>query len=94
MKPQKPAKAKVRSTRVSSSSGARDSMLRGLKLDTRTIALAIVLVGGIFTLAPQAQVLVEQQQVLADLRAQVAASEQAVTDSCSGARPPLLCDAR
>jgi cell division protein FtsB len=80
MKPQKPAKAKVRSTRMSSSSGARDSMLRGLKLDTRTIALAIVLVGGIFTLAPQAQILVEQQQVLADLRAQVAASEQAVTE--------------
>ena len=80
MKPQRPAKAKVRSTRVPSSSGARDSMLRGLKLDTRTIALAIVLVGGIFTLAPQAQILVEQQQVLADLRAQVAASEQAVSE--------------
>ena len=80
MKPQKPVQAKVRSTRMSSSSGARDSMLRGLKLDTRTIALAIVLVGGIFTLAPQAQVLVEQQQILADLRAQVAASEQAVTE--------------
>jgi cell division protein FtsB len=80
MKPQKPAKAKVRSTRRPSSSGTRESMLRGLKLDTRTIALAAVLVGAIFTLAPQAQILIEQQQVLADLRAQVAASEQAVTD--------------
>jgi cell division protein FtsB len=41
----------------------------------RTITLATVLVLGIFTLAPQAQVLIEQQQQLADIRAQVAQSE-------------------
>lgn len=80
MKPQRPAKGSVRSTRMPSASGSREAMLRGLRLDTRTIALAVVLVGGILTLAPQAQVLIEQQQTLADLRAQVAASEKAVAE--------------
>jgi hypothetical protein len=42
--------------------------------------LALVVVFGIVTLAPQAQVLITQQQALADMRAQVARAEQAVKD--------------
>lgn len=79
MKPQRPTRGVKRSTRMPSSS-SRDALMRGLRLDTRTIALAVVLVFGILSLAPQAQVLIEQQQTLADLRAQVAASEKAVAD--------------
>ncbi len=74
MKPLKPAKARVKSTRMPSASAPRE-MKRGIGLDVRTITLATVLVLGIFTLAPKAQVLIEQQQQLADIRAQVAASE-------------------
>ena len=74
MKPLKPAKARVKSTRMPSASAPRE-MKRGIGLDVRTITLATVLVLGIFTLAPQAQVLIEQQQQLADIRSQVAASE-------------------
>lgn len=80
MKATRPARAKVRKSRVSSASEPRDNMLRGLKLDTRTITLSIVLVIGISTLAPQLQVLIEQQTTIADVKAQVAAKEKAVAE--------------
>ncbi|MEY4296402.1 MAG: hypothetical protein RL016_248 [Actinomycetota bacterium] len=80
MKATRPTKAKVRRSRVSSASEPRDNMLRGLKLDTRTITLSIILVFGIATLAPQIQVFIEQQQTIADVRAQVTAKEQAVAE--------------
>jgi len=74
MRAQKPTRARVKPTRMPSAAAPRE-MKRGIGLDVRTITLATVLVLAILTLAPQAQVLIEQQQQLADIRAQVAESE-------------------
>lgn len=80
MKATRPTRARKRETRVPSASSSRENMLRGLRLDTRTLTLSVVIVFGIMTLAPQVGVYIEQQQTIADVKAQVAAKEQAVAE--------------
>lgn len=80
MKPQRPTNGRVKPTRMPSASAGREQLARGLRFDSRSITLALVVVIGIISLAPQAQVLITQQQSLADMRAQVARAEQAVKD--------------
>jgi len=80
MKPQRPTNGRVKPTRMPSASAGREQLARGLRLDARTITLAVVVVLGIISLAPQVQVLITQQQALADTRAEVARAQQAVID--------------
>mgnify|MGYP006285135811 CR=1 FL=1 len=80
MKATRPTRARKRPARVPSASEPRENMLRSLKLDSRTITLSVVLVFGISTLAPQVGIYIDQQRTIADIKAQVAAKEQAVAD--------------
>jgi len=63
-----------------SASAAREELMRGLKLDARTITMAVILVVAIVSIAPQMQVLITQQQAIADMRAQVEQAKQDVKD--------------
>jgi cell division protein FtsB len=63
-----------------SASAAREELLRGLKLDARTITMAGILILAIVSIAPQMQVLITQQQAIADMRAQVEQAKQDVKD--------------
>ena len=80
MRPQRPAKGRVRPTRMPSAYAAREELMRGLKLDARTITMAVILVVAIVSVAPQMQVLITQQQAIADMRAQVEQAKQDVKD--------------
>jgi cell division protein FtsB len=63
-----------------SASAAREELMRGLKLDARTITMAVILVVAIVSIAPQMQVLITQQQAIADMQAQVEQAKQDVKD--------------
>jgi cell division protein FtsB len=63
-----------------SASASREELLRGLKLDARTITMAGILILAIVSIAPQMQVLITQQQAIADMRAQVEQAKQDVKD--------------
>jgi len=80
MKPQRPSNGRVKPTRMPSASAGREQLLRGLRLDARSVTLAVIVVLAIVSLAPQVQVLITQQQAIADMRAQVAKANQAVKD--------------
>jgi cell division protein FtsB len=80
MKPQRPSTGRVKPTRMPSASAGREQLMRGLRFDARTITLAVIVVLGIVSLAPQVQVLITQQQAIADMRAQVEKAQQAVKD--------------
>jgi len=80
MKPQRPASGRVRPTRMPSASAGREELMRGLRLDARTITSAVILVVAIVSVAPQVQVLITQQQSIADMRAQVEQAKQDVKD--------------
>jgi len=80
MRTQRPTKGRVRPTRMPSASASREELLRGLKLDARTITMAGILILAIVSIAPQMQVLITQQQAIADMRAQVEQAKQDVKD--------------
>jgi cell division protein FtsB len=63
-----------------SASAGREELMRGLRLDARTITSAVILVVAIVSVAPQVQVLITQQQSIADMRAQVEQAKQDVKD--------------
>jgi cell division protein FtsB len=63
-----------------SASAAREELMRGLKLNARTITMAVILVVAIVSIAPQMQVLITQQQAIADMQAQVEQAKQDVKD--------------
>lgn len=69
-----------KSSRMSSTSAARQELLRSLSFDARTITLAAVLIAGVFILEPNVQILVEQQQAIADQQAKVNAAKQSLID--------------
>lgn len=70
MSPRKPTRASG-GARKPTAAAERAELLRGITLNGQTIAAILIIVLGIFTLAPQVQLWFEQRQSIADLEAQV-----------------------
>jgi cell division protein FtsB len=68
--PRKPTRASGGARRPTPSA-ERAELLRGLTINGQTIAVILIIVLGIFTLAPQVQLWFEQRQAIADLETQV-----------------------
>jgi cell division protein FtsB len=68
--PRKPTRASG-GARKPTAAAERAELLRGITLNGQAIAVLLIIVLAIFTLAPQVQLLFEQRQAIADLQTQV-----------------------
>ncbi len=75
-KPNRPAGG----ARKPSASAERAELLRGMAMNAQTVTVLLMIVLGIFTLAPQVQLWFEQRQAIADLQSQVQARKDAVKE--------------
>ena len=71
------AKRPEQATRNKLRSEDRDSLLSSIGRNGYLVTLLVIIVFGIFTLAPQVQMLYQQRQQIADVQAQVDAAKQA-----------------
>ncbi len=75
-KPTRPAGG----ARKPSATAERAELLRGMTMNAQTIAVLVMIVLGIFTLAPQVQLWFEQRQAISDLQSQVQARKDALKE--------------
>lgn len=68
--PRRPTRASG-GARKPTAAAERAELLRGITINGQTIAVLLIIVLGIFTLAPQVQLWFEQRQSIADLESQV-----------------------